>query len=423
MTPPAPGKSATDQSVTGKSVTGKLHLLDLNEIKNRVGERWERTAVTAERFFEAAIRRHLGPGDSFIRQGELSYILLLRDLTPEEAKVKCCTICEGLGERLFGNEIGAAALRALLAPLPGAPTLTGEAAAQLDTFLEREGSEIIIGQDGVATMTAAPAPVDETPIFSVRCHHRPLWDTAVNVVINYLCQSAAPPDIPDGNPELMEPEGRQAAIDRCVLQECAVAMRGVHSRGFRLVSGVSVALDTISYSRLWRRYSRELQDIPPGISRDFIFFVTGIDSGVPNIRLAQELPKLSRCGRGVFCIVGERGYVGARFARTGTNAIGIELSAGHQESVSAARITELAIQAGGARLAAFVLGVNTTSLMLHALAQGIRYLEGPVIRPAVAEPRYAFAQTLDDIYAARKNNPHGRERRAVGRSEGASLGH
>ncbi len=413
-------------TASARSVTGKLHLLDLSEIKRRVGARWEKSAATAERFFEAAIRRHLGQGDSFIRHGELSYILLLRDLTPEEAKIKCCTICEGLGERLFGNEIGAASLRALLAPLQGAPALTGESAAQLDLFLEREGSEIIIGKEGVAAPAAPPPPppMEEKPAFTVRCHHRPLWDTAVNVVINYLCQPAGPAEFPEGDPDnLAGAESRQAAIDRCVLQESAQAMGAVHRRGFRLISGVSVSLDTISYSRLWRRYSRKLQNVPPGIARDFIFFVNGIDSGVPNIRLAQELPKLNRHGRGVFCLVGERGYVGTRFARTGTHAIGIELSPGHLESVSASRITELAVQTSGASLAAFVLGLNSTSLMLHALAQGIRYLEGPVIRPAVPEPRYAFAQTLDDIYANRKNNPHGRERRGVGRSEGASLGH
>lgn len=392
-----------------KSVTGKLHLLDLSEIKNRMGEKWERTAPLAERFFEGAIRRNLGPGDSFIRQGELCYILLLRDLTPEEARVKCLTICEGLGERLFGNDHAGASLRALLAPLAGAPLLTGESAGQLDSFLEREGSETIIApaapEGQSAEATAQTSAGNEDFQLPIRFHHRPIWDTAVNVVINYLCQNSGPVEFPDDAPELAGQEGRQAAIDRAVLLECAVAMQAVHRRGFRLVSGVSVSLDTISYSRLWRQYSRELQKIAPGISRDFMFFVTGIDNGVPNIRLAQELPKLNRCGRGVFCLLSDRGYVGMRFARTGTHAIGIELSPGAAESVSAARIAELAQQAAGARLAAFVLGLFSTSLMLQAVSHGIRYLEGPIIRSAVPEPRFAFAQSLDDIYGALRKSP------------------
>jgi len=73
------------------------------------------------------------------------------------------------------------------------------------------------------------------------------------------------------------------------------------------------------------------------------------------------LRECAESGRGVFGIVGERGYVGTRFARTGTQAIGIELSLGHLEPVSAARITELAVQAAGASLAAFVLGMNSTA--------------------------------------------------------------
>jgi hypothetical protein len=196
------------------------------------------------------------------------------------------------------------------------------------------------------------------------------------------------------------PEGRQAVVDRAVLRECASSMQAIHRRGFRLISGATVSLDTLSYSRFWMQYSREFKNIPPGLARDLTFFVTGIDRGIPNSRLAQVLPKLGKYSRGIFCVLSDRGYIGTRFSRTTTHAIGIDLPAGSSESVSTARITELSHQAASAGLVAFVLGISCTSVMLHAMSCGIRYLEGPVIRPAVSEPRYAFAQSLEGVYAS-----------------------
>lgn len=231
-------------------------------------------------------------------------------------------------------------------------------------------------------------------------HHRPIWDSVANVVISYLCQIAAPVKFPEGSlsPELDGPEGRQAIIDQAVLEQCLATIHSVQQRGFRLVSGVSVALDTISYSRFWRRYSDELQKTPRGICRDLIFFVHKIDSGVPNTRLMQDLPKVTPYGRSIFCLLGEQAYVGSRFSRTEAHAIGIELTPGSSETVAMARIAELARQAAGARLGAFVLGVSTTSLLLHAISQGVRYIEGPIIHPPVSEPRHAFAQSLEHVY-------------------------
>jgi hypothetical protein len=378
---------------------GKLHLLDLTAVRTRMADRWERMSESIARFFESAIRRHLGPGDTFTRQGELSYILLFRELSPDEARLKCCTICEELGERLFGDEVEGASLRALVAALT--PGLAATDAPAVDALLERKGKETIIrirpsreeADEGAHMPAAAPAqepPARPPPAF----RWRPLWDAAKSVVITYLCH---PQEAGEAGRE-PDAESRQAALDRAILAECAAGTCRLHARGFRLLHGVPVALDTISHSRLWAPYSRALQQVPPDVSRDFAFFVTGIDSGVPNIRLTQELPKLSRLSRNIFCLLTDRGYVAARFLRTGTHAVGIALSPADAEAVSAGRISELAQQAGGAGIAAFVLGLPSTSLMLHALAAGIRYLEGPVVRPAIGEPRFAFAQSLEDIY-------------------------
>jgi len=46
----------------------------------------------------------------------------------------------------------------------------------------------------------------------------------------------------------------------------------------------------------------------------------------------------------------------------------------------------------------FLLGVPATSIALAAVEAGVRYLEGPAIRPAVSDPRHAFAHDVEQLY-------------------------
>jgi hypothetical protein len=393
---------------------GKLHLLDLANVKTQMGDRWARMADPVERFFEGAIRRNLGPGDTFLRQGELSYILLFHNLSPEETQVKCRIIAEEVCERLFGDQVQGASLRTLVVAL-GPDALAGDAiSGTLDELLERKGKELIVDvaapqkQEPKTGLPGPGAPAAESDEKRYTFLYRPIWDATKNVVITYLCQCVDAAD-PSANAKVYaRPEDKQAAVDRAVLRECAERTQELHRGGLRILSGVAVDLDTLSHTRLWMPYSKDLQAISPDIFRDFAFFVTGIDSGVPNIRLAQELPKLTRLSRQIFCLIEDQGYIGTRFARTGTHAIGITLSPSETEAFSMTRIRELAQQGSDAGLVTFVLGVRSTSIMLFAIGQGIRYLEGAVIRPAVPDPRHAFAQSLEYVYTVgrRKASPN-----------------
>lgn len=399
------------ETITANASAGKLHLLDLAEMKAQMGERWTRMADPVERFFEGAVRRNLGPGDTFLRQGELSYILLFRDLSAEEAQVKCQTIAEEVCGRLFGDQVESASLRTVVAALGPDAMAGGAISGALDEMLERKGKEVIVKWDPSGPVEPKESPSApgtseaESGEDALTFLYRPIWDATKNVVITYLCQSVDADDAAakDRRKVYERAEDKQAMVDGAVLRECAERTHQLHCSGLRILSGVAVSLDTLSHSRLWSPYSKALQAISPEIFRDFAFFVTGIDSGVPNIRLMQELPKLNRLSRQIFCVIDDRGYIGTRFARTGTHAIGIVLSRGETEAFSMTRIRELAQQAADAGLACFVLGVRSTSIMLYAIGQGVRYLEGDVIRPAVSDPRHAFAQSLEYVYTVRKN--------------------
>lgn len=393
------------------SCMGKLHLLDLAAIKDQLGKRWFRMADTAEKLFENAIRRNLGPEDTFVRRGELSYLMMFRHMNPREAQIKCRIISEEICQKLFGEQFSSASLRTLLAP--------GIAIAQdadmygaLDDFLEEQGKETIMTvarpPDGAPGNDARPEEAEEeeaAPDFT----YRPLWDAVKQVIVTYICQP-----LPESVDEAADPLSPQFAqkmmtLDRQALHHCTDHIARLRQEQLRILTATPITFSTLTHSRLWMMYAAEMRKLPDDVSRDLAFLVLGIDNGVPNVRLSQEIPKLTHLVRNVFCQVEDGGNAGARFARAGVYAVGLTLAPSDPHPVSLERIRKLASQTMEAGLEAFVLGIETTSLLLSALDSGIRYVEGPAIRPALSNPRHAFAQSLEHIYTAKLA-----ERRAPG---------
>ena len=67
----------------------KLHVLQLEPIKIRLGARWARLADLVHKLFEKALRRAQGPSDHFVAVCELSYVVTFHGLSLNEASLAC----------------------------------------------------------------------------------------------------------------------------------------------------------------------------------------------------------------------------------------------------------------------------------------------------------------------------------------------
>jgi hypothetical protein len=368
-------------------------------------------------FFEAAIRRALGPGDSFCRREDLSYIVVFRQLSPEEAAVKCAAISEEVCCRLFGENGVQVALRSLTAGLPSSPSPDPLAeAAALDQLLEREGKEHIATRNpagdcgGVSVDTLRifasgdPGKRQLVRVQDIGFRFRPVWDLVNNAVLTYLCQPVGQSPATDHQSGFWtaEDEDEQIRLDLHMLRECAGRADRLRAAGLRLILAVPVHFSTISRRRNWRAYDEVLKQSILQTRRDIAFVIFGIDGGVPHVRLAQELPKLSRVSHRVFCVVDRCSGAGGRFAKTGAHGIGIALHENEDEIATGERLGKLGDEARTAGLDAFTLGIASTSLVLMSAHAGIRYLEGPVVRMQVDDPRHGFVQGLEDIYRLKR---------------------
>jgi hypothetical protein len=397
---------------------GKIQMLDLAALKMRLGPKWDRMAGPVQMFFEAAIRRNLAPGDSFYRASELSYLVVFRGLNDAQTECKCTAISEEVCQRLFGDG-EAITVRNLIAHFsPHELPAGGDHIGGLDALLERKGREVLVSKSAVdehhcepdlrvRLVNRATAP-QRVALRDIALVYRPVWDCNKNAVLTYFCQPALGPlaagaDFSSAYVTAAE-SGEDAVIDRIVLEKCVDQARKLRSEGVRIIFAVPVHFSTVSRMRSWQAYSALHRQIPKDIAQDLAFLVLGIDKGVPHIRLVQELPKLALGAYRVLCVVGESEGLAARFARTGAHGVGVALTQQMSETQAQRLIGGVARESRAARLDSFALDLQSTSLVLSAVNAGVRYLEGSAVRPALAEPRYAFGQDVADLYRGKIAN-------------------
>src|SRR5690349_21010057 len=53
----------------------KLHVLRLDPIKEKMGDRWERLSALVHKLFEKSLQHAQGPQDRFLRLDAMSYVL------------------------------------------------------------------------------------------------------------------------------------------------------------------------------------------------------------------------------------------------------------------------------------------------------------------------------------------------------------
>ncbi len=134
-----------DHLATEEVAAAKLHVLHLDPIKAKLGEKWERLSNLVHKLFERTLYQAQGPRDHFLLVDELSYVVTFHDLSLEEAGLACASVAQKVCELLFGSDINDIAVRSLVGPVSSA-LLSGKVgdAVRIAEILERRGGEIIV---------------------------------------------------------------------------------------------------------------------------------------------------------------------------------------------------------------------------------------------------------------------------------------
>jgi len=402
----------------GIASAGKVNVIGLARIKERLGPKWDRVSEHVHRYFEVALERECKRGDIVRRLDELSYVVIFRDLDFLEAQIACAAVAEKVCRHLFGEEGQSVSVRTLVGQIDRQLIHSAEAWNHaVEAALESTGTESIVtdeagniavdgpgsprrrltfayGGEPACEIQAAPAELGFV--------YRPFWDPLRSVVLSYLCQpvlkseKAAPYQ---AGLCTAASEDDQTSLDLLALRECVHRLANLQRDGMRILLAAPLHFGTLAFPRPWQSFSAAYRDLPSEIRRDLGFIVFGFDPGVPNIRLAQELPKVTKHARHVFCAVAGPPDNAAKFGHTGIQAVGMVIDPSPQpEQYAIERVRILAQYSARVGLDSFILGAQSASLIVNAVGSGVRYVEGPAVRLPVDDPRYAFVRTVEELY-------------------------
>ncbi len=286
----------------------KLHVLQLEPIKEKIGDRWPRMSLLVHTLFEKALRHAQGPQDHFIKVGELSYVVTFHGSTPQEAAIACAGIAREVCEHLFGEGVEVAAVRSVVGEVT--PDQLAENSKAVAEFLEQTGQEHVVSK------SSADLAPDQQPLLAVdakspghavleahefvgqmgrKLGFFPLWDLKKQTSSALLLAPVALAGKQGGEPHGINastlaphgPDGVLAKLELRLLRAAGEYAQRVHASQKVCAVGTGVSFDTLSSLAGRVRYITTLKEIRTSPVCPLLLKIEDIPQGVHLGRLGE----------------------------------------------------------------------------------------------------------------------------------------
>ena len=306
-----------DSAAEPQVAAAKLHVLNLDPIKAKLGDKWGKLSGLVHKLFEKALRNVQGPSDHFLLVDEMSYVVTFNSLSVEAAGLACASIAREVCELLFGADVDDIAVRGLvgLVPQSSLKNLAGGAIAEL---LERRGGEMIVSHpvssaqnamhthEERRTKIAAPTAAQHAwiphaeELFSkagAAMALFPVWDIKSRKSASVYVSAFSP--FADRAPCSVRRLFKQAQESYFVeheialLQAAAEYAQRVHRAQKVCAVGVGVSYETLSGLHARIAYIGTLKAIPTIASCPILLRIEKVPEGTPHGRLAEIINMLA----------------------------------------------------------------------------------------------------------------------------------
>jgi hypothetical protein len=123
----------------------KVHVLQLDPIKQRVGDRWPRLSLLVHKLVNTALEEAQGPGDHFEVVGELAYVATFRSLSQQDADATLGNIMQKVCEKLWSAGVQEISVRSVVGGVPSSLVAAkGCSADAIGETLEKVGSKTVV---------------------------------------------------------------------------------------------------------------------------------------------------------------------------------------------------------------------------------------------------------------------------------------
>lgn len=393
-----------EQAVEAQIPAAKLHVLNLEPIKTRLGEKWSKLSGLVHKLFERALRNVQGPSDHFVRIDEMSYVVTFNGLSLEAAGLACASIAKEVCEHLFGAEVEDIAVRGLVALVPKS-SLSDIAGGAIADLLERRGGEIIVrGHGGSESPMATHEDIqmrisvrDSAPerwiLHAEELFARtgtgialfPIWDlkSRKSASVHMAAISPWAEKVPCPIRKLFQhaPESFYVEHEAALLRAAAAYALKVHRAQKVCAVSVGVSYETLSGLHTRIAYIGALKSITATHSCPILLRIEQVPKGTPHVRLAEIINMLTAPNIKATVEFLSLHDLTDLDIRLGAAGIGWTLPADGE--VSAAQAAKLVQRAVTQKAFSFVQGVKSRRLLAAMQDAGVRFGAGGALNAAL----------------------------------------
>jgi len=378
--------------------TGAIQLVGLANIRDRLGDKWERFSDRVHATARNVIEQHLSDSDVYSLYKNESYIILFAQATEEQGRFKAKVIGDEIAHRLFGGNGAADAItvKTLVYQVDGRLGLED---ADDGTLLDRlftqahDRFEEKIGGASAPAMRSEAAPAAASSPF--RLVYRPIWNVRKNVVSGFLAtlwhDKAA---FADGVPPATKD------VDLFILKDVIRGVKEIEKGAAKKVFVAPVHLCTLSIPHTRREYFALCRTVDEKARRYMAFELILPDDRTVLSRLDSVSLQLRSFARSLMCRVGLDFDSFGFFQNSRFFAIGISLpSSRYKESDIMARLETFSAKAERHGVGSYLHNVPSLSLMSFAIAAGFDYLSGEPIGSIMRAQVGAYRFSIEDLYS------------------------
>jgi hypothetical protein len=402
---------------------GRVQILNLNKIRDRLGEHWPRYAEKIHAVVHETFEHRLVRADVYSRLSEFAYVIVFATLSKAEAQIKCSAIAEEIAAKLFGQEEAAklVEVQTVVIGVGRGVALEKVNVAEVlsDLFDKHAALEGTLSSKEAAALAAVEAVdarllewmkspfnpvVTELPA-DLDYRFRLVWDVARNALSTFLCVIVRKTDDPNVSLDyssLYHADSAEliAKLDYSVLARVKRELKALHESKRRVLIGCPVHFQTLNRLSSRAYFTTLLKDVPEGFGQYLMFEIVGLPDATPQSRVAEIAATLRPYARSIL-VRQERGAVRfGHIAGTGVHAVGIDAGQyGAPEDRLMPAMNDFAVAAKDAALKSYIHGLSSLSLTTAALGAGFDYIHSHAVHAPLEQPDYIRRFEFMDLYA------------------------
>tara|TARA_R110000868_G_C10899814_1_gene764233 strand:+ start:527 stop:1828 length:1302 start_codon:yes stop_codon:yes gene_type:complete len=405
---------------------GQLQFLGLDEVREQLGERWEKKKDFIRSLCQRAIKPHIGKSDLYLEYGELGFVILFGELDDETATIKCGLIKAEILRQLKGDDeltnlnvqtsVGdlangstssvnlsdliekAAASRSghpastkagnTPTDIQASPASTPAEAfdyspAQKEHFQQAQWASI------KSTLRPDPFSLSEEELDpglgDVDFGFLPLVNQKSGVISIFHCAAVRLDSfdrIINGHDVLSNNNDGKSAIelDLLTLARAKIGLMDMTMRKRIALVSIPLSYSTLSRPRARQDFLAGLKTIPAELQRYLVVTLTGFPDGVPTATLSEYVHLIKKHVRGISARVHPETNSLKSLKESGVQIVGFKFP--ESEPVSAKMAQTMLTFKGSASklgLSTFVRNLKRKDLVRTAIDLEYDYFSGPAI--------------------------------------------